>query len=298
MLAALKQDLVKNPQAYAGVPKDDLAHLFGADLEHLPAMATLLGLDAKIADFHKSKAEATTAEQKVIPPGGGLSPEMAAQQQQKIAEETNPAIQAAKLHLANAEKSAAEAITDGDPKAAAKLLVSGAVAPSQIISARKPAFAQQAFTAAQELQPGWSAPKADADYKVASSPANLAFFGSAKSLIDKGGTLDQLAAAGKDIPANEIPVFNTVADAIKASTGSGPIAKYAAIALGVADDYAKVMGGGQGSDTARTQALQLISAKQSSEQKAASIEGIRGAVGSQTNSRIGNNAVLQKMYGS
>ena len=148
-----------------------------------------------------------------------------------------------------------------------------------------------------EIQPGWNAQKAEADFRVASSSAQVALFGSAKSLTDPGGTLDQLKAAGKDIPQGQIPIFNSVADAIKASTGSGPIAKYASIALGVADDYSKVMGGGQGSDTSRTQALQLISAKQSPEQRAASIEGIRGAVGSQTNSRIGNNAVLQKMYG-
>jgi hypothetical protein len=84
---------------------------------------------------------------------------------------------------------------------------------------------------------------------------------------------------------------------MKASGGSGPIAKYASIALGVADDYSKVMSGGQGSDTSRSQALQLLSAKQSPEQRAASLEGIRGSVNSQINSRVGNNAVLKKMYG-
>jgi hypothetical protein len=204
----------------------------------------------------------------------------------------------AKLQLSVMEKKAQEAISDGDPNMAAKLLIDGTVAPSQLISSRKPAFAQQAFTAAANMQPGWNATKADADFKVASSPAQVAFFGSAKSLTDKGGTLDQLAAAGKDIPDNQFPVFNSVADAVKASTGSGPVAKYAALALGVADDYSKVMGGGQGSDTSRTQALNLIAAKQSPEQRAASIEGIRGAVGSQTTSRIGKNPVLQKMYGS
>lgn len=214
-----------------------------------------------------------------------------------VAEKTNPAVQAAELHLATAKKAAEQAITDGDPRAAAQLLVDGTVAPSQLVSSRKPAFAQQAFTAAAQMQPGWSATKADADYKVASSPANVAFFGSAKSLTDKGGTLDQLADAAKDIPHDKIPVFNTVADALKASTGSGPIAKYASIALGVADDYSKVMGGGQGSDTSRNQALSLVTAKQSPEQRAASIEGIRGSVGSQLNSRIGNNTVLHKMYG-
>jgi len=201
------------------------------------------------------------------------------------------------LEIDKAKKSAEQAIADGDPNAAAQLLVNGTVAPSQLISSRKPEFAQKAFTAAAQLQPGWNAQQSEASYKVAGSPAQVAFFGSSKSLTDKGGTLDQLAAAGKDIPDGQIPIFNTVADALKASTGSGPVAKYAAVALGVADDYAKVMGGGQGSDSSREQALKLISAKQSPEQRAASIEGIRGAVGSQTTSRIGNNTVLQKMYG-
>jgi hypothetical protein len=194
---------------------------------------------------------------------------------------------------------ARQAIQDGDPKAAAQLLISGDVAPSQLISSRKPEFAQQAFTAAHNLSGGtWNAESAEANFKVASSPANVAFFGSAKSLTDKGGTLDQLANAARDIPSNQVPIFNSVADAVQAASGTGPIAKYAALALGVADDYSKVMGGGTGSDSSRAQALQLIGAKQSPNQRAASIEGIRGAVTSQTNSRIGNNTVMQRMYGT
>jgi hypothetical protein len=202
------------------------------------------------------------------------------------------------LSIDKMKKEAAQAIADGDPVAAGQMLHDGVVAPSQIISARKPEFAQKAFAAAAGFGDGWNAQKAEADYKVASSPAQVQFFGSSKSLTDKGGTLDQLTAAGKDIPQNKIPVFNTIADAVRASTGSGPVAKYAAVALGVADDYAKVMGGGQGSDSAREQALKIISAAQSPEQRAAAVEGIRGAVGSQAGSRIGNNTVLQRMYGN
>ena len=83
---------------------------------------------------------------------------------------------------------ARQAIQDGDPKAAGQLLVNGDIAPSQIISARKPEFAQQAFQAAHDISGGsWNGQKAEADFKVASSPANLAFFGSAKSLTAKVG---------------------------------------------------------------------------------------------------------------
>lgn len=222
----------------------------------------------------------------------------ALEEKKAIATETNPAVQNAKVALAQRIKRAEQAITQGDPTAAGKLLADGSVTLSELKSrGTTPDFIVQATNAAQKLNPGFNPQKAEADLAVAKSPANLSFFGSAKSLTDKGGTLDQLAAAAKDIPSNQIPVFNTVADWEKAATGSGPIAKYAALALGVADDYSKVMGGGQGSDTSRKQALDLIAAKESPEQKAASLEGIRGAVKSQTRSRIGNNSILKNMYG-
>lgn len=214
-----------------------------------------------------------------------------------VSEETDPAVLDARKRLAKSEAEARQAVQDGDPNAAAQLLISGAVSPSQIISARKPEFAQKAFSAAAQLNPQWNAQKAEGDFQVAKSPANVAFFGSAKSLTDKGGTLDQLAQAAKDIPGNQIPVFNTIADAAKAATGDGPVAKYASILLGVSDDYSKVMGGGQGSDASRSQALKLIPTNASPEARAAAIEGIRGSVASQMNGRIGKNGVLQRMYG-
>lgn len=192
-----------------------------------------------------------------------------------------------------------QALSQGDPKAAGQLLVDGDATLSELKSrGATPDFIARSLFAAKQLSGGqYNAPQAEAQYDVAKSPANVGFFGSAKSLTDKGGTLDQLAAAAKDIPANQIPVFNTVEDAMKAATGSGPIAKYASLLVGVSDDYSKVMGGGTGSDASRAQGFKLASASSSPEQRAASIEGIRGAVGSQINARIGGNPVLKRMYG-
>lgn len=193
-----------------------------------------------------------------------------------------------------------QALSQGDPNAAAKLLISGDATLSELKSrGATPQFIEQALTAAHNLSGGqYNAQSADAQFQVAKSPQNVGFFGSAKSLTDKGGTLDQLQQAAKQIPGGLFPAFNTIADWEKAATGSGPIAKYAALALGVADDYSKVMGGGQGSDTSRLQALKLVGANASPDQRSQSIEGIRGAVGSQMQSRIGSNPVLGRMYGS
>ena len=141
MLDQLKQDLMQNPKLFPGVPPVDLGHVYNANLEHLPAIASVIGLDAKIADFHKAKAEAAKAEQGVIPANGGLSPdsqqkvaagvaETKAEQplkiqqavaqgqavalmQQKIAEGSNAALAGVPAHLvAPATEAAAKAGTD------------------------------------------------------------------------------------------------------------------------------------------------------------------------------------------
>ncbi len=191
------------------------------------------------------------------------------------------------------------ALQKGDPQAAAQLLVDGDATLSELKArGSTPEFIAQTLKAAHDMTGGkYNAQAADSQFSVAKSPTNVAFFGSAKSLTDKGGTLDQLAEAAKDIPGGKFPAFNSIADWERAATGTGPIAKYASIALGVADDYAKVMGGGQGSDTSRMQALKLVGASQSPDQRSGSISGIRGTVGSQIASRIGKNPVLKRMYG-
>src|ERR1700676_4473956 len=74
---------------------------------------------------------------------------------------------------------------------------------------------------------------------------------STNSLIDKGGTLDQLTTRGKALDNTQFPVINTYKDLLAYNAGGSTLAAYKTTLLGVADDYAKVMGGGQGTDSAR-----------------------------------------------
>lgn len=204
----------------------------------------------------------------------------------------------ARLPYELAKTKAEEAIKDGDPEAAGKLLVSGDVAPSQLVNSRKPAFAQQAYDAAKRIAGGkWNAQAAEGYFKTASSPANAQFFGSAKSLTDNGGTLDQLETQFAKLPNGQLPAFNKVKDWMSAASGKGAMAGFAQTAVGVADDYAKVMGGGTGSDTSRDQVLQSFAAAHSPEAMAAAIAAARQAVDSQMNGRIGSNPVMKRMYG-
>jgi len=79
-------------------------------------------------------------------------------------------------------------------------------------------------------------------------------------------------------------------------TGKGGISAYAAKAVGVADDYSKVMGGSVGSDASRNLVLQIISPNLGPDQRTEAIEAVRDSVNSQKESRIGNNSFLRKMY--
>jgi len=246
--------------------------------------ANLKGLDDHAASVKQQTEQATINAQN--------SPESIAGAANKAA-----AVAKAEQPFKEAQARMEQAVKDGDPNTAGQMLANGDIAPSQIISTRNPAFAQQAYAAAKKVDPTYNPQRAEGEFTVAKSPTNVGFFSSAKSLTDPGGTLDQLQAAYNKLPNGQIPKFNKVSDWQAAATGKGATTGFAQTAIGVADDYAKVMGGGQGSDSAREEILKSFAASSSPEQMKASIDAARGAVGSQMTSRIGQNKALQRMYG-
>lgn len=295
-LAALKQDLVQNPKAYQGLSQLEMAHLYGADLEHLPAIENLMGLESKIADFHKSKSEATSAGQKVISPATGMSPEEESIINKDV--KTAKLEQPLKLQLTREEQLARQQAMQGDPNVAGQLLANGALTLTELKTrGSTPQFIEQATLAAQKQNSNYNPADEVIAEKVAASPGRNAFFGSANSLITKGGTLDQLAEIGKKIPQHDFPVLNKFDDWQKLARGKGPLAEYATKALGVADDYSKVMGGGTGTDASRDAVLKAFAQAASPEMRAGAIEGARSAVLSQRDAAIGHNQFLRRMYG-
>jgi hypothetical protein len=158
-------------------------------------------------------------------------------------------------------------------------------------------FIENAITEAKKIDSTYNTADEVNFEHIAKSPQTAAFFGSARSLLSKGGTLDQLEQWGNKIPDNSLPVLNKLEDWEKLAAGEGPLAGYASLVLGLADDYGKVMGGGSASDSARDAALHLFAAAQTKQQRIAAIEGTAGAVGSQYDSRIGENRFLAREYG-
>ncbi|HEX3941380.1 MAG TPA: hypothetical protein VHX11_07860 [Acidobacteriaceae bacterium] len=205
----------------------------------------------------------------------------------------------AKAATARADAIARQEAAQGDPAVAGEMLAKGDLTLADLKSrGTTPQFITKAVTAAQKINSTYNPADEVIAEQVAKSPSANQFFGSANSLITKGGTLDQLEKLGKNIPEHDFPVLNTIDDWQELARGKGPLAGYAATALGAADDYGKVMGGGTASDHARDAALTLFSKAASPEMRAQAIAATRNAVLSQRDSRIGTNQFLKRQYGA
>ncbi len=161
------------------------------------------------------------------------------------AQQAHARFQQDQLQKANAEQLAKQ----GDPKAAGAMLASGDLTLADMKTrGMTPKFILDSTAAAKATNPKYNPADEVIAEQVAKSPQSGQFFGSANSLISKGGTLDQLVEQGAKLPNHNWPVFNKVADAKNYATGHPEVAAYLMTALGTADDYAKVVGGGQPSE--------------------------------------------------
>jgi len=126
---------------------------------------------------------------------------------------------------------------------------------------------------------------------------NQTFFGSARSLVQKGGVLDQLVAAHQGIGGTSIPKFNSWENFLEWHTGSPQQAAYKAAVLGAADDYSKVVAGGNPTDSSRTQTAELFLPALNTGQIDAAVQQARMGVRSQVKGRIGDNRYLMQREG-
>jgi hypothetical protein len=249
-----------------------------------------MGVKHATAAAQKEQAEATRAQQEANPAF-----------QVQLAGAKKGAEAAAELPFAARKAAAEQSVRQGDPNAAGALLADGSLTLSELKSrGTTPDFIVQATKAAQKVDPTYNPQKAEADFNIAKSEDNNKFFGAANSLLGKngsGGNLDLLAQKYKALKNGNIPLFNKVADYAKAGSGDPALAGFVQAAIGVADDYAKVMGGGTGSDSSRLQLLQSFSNAHNPEQMKNAIRTAKQALSSQAESRIGNNKILKQMYG-
>lgn len=198
------------------------------------------------------------------------------------------------IQKANAEQAAKQ----GDPNQAGQMLASGTLTLADMKTrGMTPKFIMDATKAAQGVDPKYNPADEMNAEAVAKSPSHNQFFGSANSLIAKGGTLDQVMDAGSKLPNHQFPIFNKLSDAANYASGHKEVAGYLQTALGAADDYAKVLGGGAGTEGMQLKILNGLTANLNQDTRKEVVDRMRGAVGSQVQERIGKNKFLQRMYG-
>lgn len=231
-----------------------------------------------------------------------------------LASETDPALKYRESQLLGMAKAAhtawvndiaakdqlQQSIAQGDPKVAGELLASNTLTVQDLkLRNATPQFIEHAVNQARVLTGGkYNAVEAEGYQHVANSDANTVFFGNVNSLVQPGGTLDQLSAIGKKISPDDFKLLNKTKNWVSLETGGTSIAGYMATLVGVVDDYAKVMGGGAGSDAGRAMVLRIIDPSLSGPQRESAITGVKDAVNSQKSARIGNNPFLAAMYGT
>jgi hypothetical protein len=203
---------------------------------------------------------------------------------------------------AQATKNAEMAASAGDPKVAGQMLYDGGLtladlksrgsSPKQITDA-----VGQAQAIAKEHGQTYNASDEIVGEHTLQQPTNQVFFGSARSLVQGGGMLDQLKAAHDALGATKVPSFNTIQQWRNYQAGSPELATYRAAVLNSADDAAKVMGGGTPTDSLRDLFMQTFNANIGNLGFDGAIKQTRDGVRSQVTGRIGNNRYVMQREG-
>jgi hypothetical protein len=280
-----------------------------------------------VATKEKSEKEAAAANSpvaKLSSPEALMSPGAVEAIQAKIDDpKTDPAdlprfqalIPRAQLALANAEKvksdeeAMRQSITDGDPKAAGALLFSGSVSPKQLVSSRKPQFAQQAFDEAVRLGGAvkdadgkwsggtWTAAKADAQFDYAINPKTQNTLNLLTTMQDKGGSIDIAQNAFNALPEKaSVVTLNKILTGVSAEVGGVGIPKFKAAMVSLQDEYAQVLQGGAATETTLKQAADLILAAYTKEQGAGAFDTIRLDMAQRQKGMVRDNPTLMSMY--
>lgn len=208
-----------------------------------------------------------------------------------------------------AKERSKQLITDGDPKAAGALLESGLVSPQELISSRKPQFAQEAFDEAIRLGGGtkgadgkwtggtWSAVKAEAQYEYAKNPKTQNTLNLLSTMQQPGGSIDIAQKIFNTIPGKvDEKTFNGLLNGTVTEFGGASTVAFNAALTSLADEYAQVLQGGAATETTLKQAKDLIRAAYSKYQGAAAFDTIRLDMAARQKGLVRDNPALMTMY--
>jgi hypothetical protein len=139
--------------------------------------------------------------------------------------------------------------------------------------------------------------QATTDYKQANNPQVQNMLKMVGAMSAPNGELAIAVNASKALPQLNSSLLNKVFNITETQFGSDAVTNFHTAMIGFSDLYAKVMGGGVGTDALRQSAMDVLKDGYSHGQIAGSIKVLQQQIEARRDQMIGNNPYLRKQFG-
>jgi hypothetical protein len=139
--------------------------------------------------------------------------------------------------------------------------------------------------------------QATTDFKQANNPQVQAMLKMVGAMSAPNGELAIAVNASKALPQLNSSLANKVFNIAETQFGSDAVTNFHTAMIGFSDLYAKVMGGGVGTDALRQSAMDVLKDGYSHGQIAGSIKVLQQQIEARRDQMIGNNPYLRKQFG-
>lgn len=194
-----------------------------------------------------------------------------------------------------------QALKDGDPDSAARLLYGGLIAPSEIISTRNSAFAQQVFQKASDMAKAagssWTPAMSQVQFEHAKNAQVQNSLDMIRTINEPGGDMDILKQTAEALPAMNQQTVNKLFNAAETEFGDPSASTYHTALLNLATLAATVQKGGATPDAPLIQdQLNQLKASYSKGQLAKGIQILSNDIAARGRAIIGTNPTLKAAY--
>lgn len=186
-----------------------------------------------------------------------------------------------------------------DQESVAESMVDADMDPSQLSKRSKSYNATLAKAKAYSLKKygkPFDIAQAQTDYRYANRGQTKDTLNMVRGMIEDNGSLSILQSAAKGLPQLNEQTVNKLFNAGDQEFGDHRITDVHTALLGFADEYAKVMGAGTGSDLSRQQALDILKDYFSKGQVEGMFKTVNKDLGARSHAMIKDNRYLKKEY--
>lgn len=226
------------------------------------------------------------------------------QEQKVITSQTGARAYATESARVKADMAALSAPKDANgnwnPSSLPVMLVDGNMDPSQLSKRSKDYDAKLQLANQYSLQrygKPFNIAQATNDFKYAQNTQTQNTLKMINGMTEPGGSIAIAQKAAQGLPEHWFTPVNKLFNASRTISGNPAETNFHAAMLGLADEYSKIMGGGQPTDTGRQQALDILKSSYSKGQINGGIGILLNDIAARKKAIIGTNSYLMRQYG-